>query len=217
MITLYGVAISNYYNKVKLALLEKNLAFAEETLPPAQSEAVLKRSPLGKIPFIKTAEGYLSESQAILEYLEDAYPEAPSLYPDDVFERAKCREFIQHIELNVEQIARRIYSEAIFGGKVSRETKDEVLTKVENGLRGLARLMTLSPYALGEHFSAADVVAWPHLQLVGFATQQIYDRNLVAEHLPGIAEYMQLIESRPHAQLVGKDRAAALEAFFKNR
>ena len=216
MITLYGVAISNYYNKIKFALLEKNIPFAEELLAPAQSEAVLSRSPLGKIPFIKTPDGYLSESQAILEYLEDAFPETP-LYPADAFQRGKCREFIQHIELNVELIARRLYGEAIFGGKASQETKDEVSAKVEAGLTGLARLMTLSPYALGERFSVADVVAWPHLQLVSFATQQIYGRDLVAAHIPGITEYIQLIENRPHAQTVSKDRAAALAAFFSKK
>lgn len=216
MITLYGVAISNYYNKVKWALLEKNIPFTEEQLAPGQSEAVLSRSPLGKIPFIKTPDGYLSESQAILEYLEDAFPETP-LYPADAFQRGKCREFIQHIELNVELIARRLYGEALFGGKASQETKDEVLAKVETGLIGLARLMTLSPYALGEQFSVADVVAWPHLQLVAYATQQIYGRDLVAEHIPGIAEYIQLIESRPHAQTVSTDRATALEAFFSKK
>ncbi|PPD34260.1 MAG: glutathione S-transferase [Methylomonas sp.] len=216
MITLYGVAISNYYNKIKLALLEKNIPFSEELLAPGQSEAVLSRSPLGKIPFIKTPDGYLSESQAILEYLEDAFPETP-LYPADAYQRGKCREFIQHIELNVELIARRLYGEVLFGGKASQETKDEVLAKVETGLTGLARLMTLSPYALGEQFSVADVVAWPHLQLVSFACQQIYGRDLVAEHIPGIAEYIQLIESRPHAQTVSTDRAAALEAFFSKK
>lgn len=216
MITLYGVAISNYYNKIKWAMLEKNIPFTEELLAPGQSEAVLSRSPLGKIPFIKTADGYLSESQAILEYLEEAFPETP-LYPADAFQRGKCREFIQHIELNVELIARRLYGEAIFGGKASQETKDEVLAKVETGITGLARLMRLSPYALGEQFSVADVVAWPHLQLVSFASQQIYGRDLVAEHIPGIAEYIQLIESRPHAQTVNTDRAAALEAFFSKK
>jgi glutathione S-transferase len=216
MLTLYGVAISNYYNKVKLSLLEKNIAFKEEALAPSQTEAVLKRSPLGKVPFIKTAEGYLSESQAILEYLEETFPDQP-LYPADAFERGKCREFIQHIELNVELIARRIYAEAIFGGTVTQETKDEVRTKVEAGLRGMARLMTLSPYALGDRFSAADVVAWPHLQLVSFATAKIYGKDLVIENIPGIEAYMQLIESRPCVKQVAKDRAAALEAFFKNR
>lgn len=216
MIILYGVAFSNYYNKIKFALMEKEIAFAEENVVPGQNETILKRSPLGKIPFIKTADGYLSESQAILEYLEDAFPENP-LYPSDAFERGKCRELIQHLELNVELIARRLYAEAIFGGTVSDETKDEVKLKVESGLKGLARLLKFAPYALGDHFSAADVVTWPHLQLVSFATQKIYGQDLVATHVPGIEAYIELIESRPTAQKVSVDRAAALEDFFRNK
>jgi glutathione S-transferase len=80
MVTLYGSAISNYYNKIKLALMEKEIAFLEELVVPSQDEAMLKLSPLGKIPFIKSNDGYLSESQAILEYLEDTFPVNP-LYP----------------------------------------------------------------------------------------------------------------------------------------
>lgn len=213
MITLYGTAISNYYNKIKWAMMEKDVAFVEEFVAPSQTEAVLKRSPLGKIPFIKTSEGYLSESQAILEYLEDSFPEHP-LYPTDAFERAKCREFIQHIELNVELIARRIYSQAIFGGTVSSETIEEVKTKLETGLKGLAKLMKLSPFVLGSEFTAADIVAWPHLQLVSYASQKIYGTDLVVEYIPGIDSYIKMIESRPYAQQVGKDRNAALAAFF---
>ena len=216
MITLYGFAISNYYNKIKWALMEKEIAFIEELTRPSQDPELLQRSPLGKIPFIKSADGYLSESQAILEYLEDAFPENP-LYPADPYARGKCREFIQHLELNVELIARRLYSEAIFGGSVSQDTKDEVRQKLDTGLTGLAKLLKLSPYALGDSFTAADIVAWPHLQLVGFATQQIYGENLVNSHIPGIEAYMQLIESRPHAQQVGNDRAAALAAFFQKK
>ncbi|WP_020484148.1 glutathione S-transferase family protein [Methylomonas sp. MK1] len=216
MITLYGVAISNYYNKVKFALMEKDIAFIEEFTAPSQNEELLQRSPLGKVPFIKTSEGYLSESQAILEYLEDAFPEHP-LYPADAYERGKCREFIQHIELNVELIARRLYGEALFGNTASQETKDEVRAKLDTGLTGLAKLLKLSPYALGDSFSTADIVAWPHLQLVGFATQKIYGENLVTTHIPGIEAYIQLIESRPHAQIVGSDRAKALEAFFSSK
>ena len=216
MITLYGFAISNYYNKVKFALMEKEIAFTEEVVAPSQDESVLKRSPLGKIPFIKTAEGYLSESQAILEYLEDAFPANP-LYPADAFERGKCREFIQHLELNVELIARRIYGEALFGGAASQETKDEVKTKVTAGLKGLAKIIKLGPYALGDRFTVADIVAWPHLQLVSFATQKLYGQDLVAENIPGIEAYIKLIESRPYAKKVGEDRAAALAKFFEGK
>lgn len=216
MITLYGFAISNYYNKVKLALLEKAIEFEEVTVAPSQEESMLVRSPLGKIPFIKTGEVYLSESQAIVEYLEDAFPAVP-LYPVAAEQRAKVREFIQHLELNVELVARRIYSEALFGGKISQELKDDVKTRLETGLAGLNRMLKFAPYALGAEFGMADIVAWPHLQLVAFATGNLYGEDLVAKHIPGIAEYTRLVESRPHAQKVAAERAVALEAFFKSR
>ena len=216
MVTLYGSAISNYYNKIKLALMEKEIAFLEELVSPSQDEAMLMLSPLGKIPFIKSDDGYLSESQAILEYLEDAFPANP-LYPSEAFERAKCREFIQHLELNIELIARRLYAEAFFGRTVSQEIKDEVRTKITLGLTGLARLIKISPYALGDKFTAADVAAWPHLQLVSFATQKIYGQNLVVEYIPGLEAYIKMIESRPYAQKIGEDRTAALAAKLQNK
>ena len=216
MVTLYGSAISNYYNKIKLALMEKEIAFIEELVAPSQDEAMLKLSPVGKIPFIKSNDGYLSESQAILEYLEDTFPANP-LYPAEAFERAKCREFIQHLELNVELIARRLYAEAFFGRTVSQEIKDEVRTKITLGLTGLARLIKISPYALGDKFTAADVAAWPHLQLVSFATQKIYGQNLVVEYIPGLEAYIKMIESRPYAQKIGEDRTAALAEKLQNK
>jgi len=196
--------------------MEKEIAFLEELVAPSQDDAMLKLSPLGKIPFIKSDDGYLSESQAILEYLEDAFPANP-LYPAKAFERAKCREFIQHLELNVELIARRLYAEAFFGRTVSQEIKDEVRAKITTGLTGLARLMKLSPYALGNRFTAADVIAWPHLQMVSFATQKIYGQNLVVDYIPGIEAYIKMIESRPYAQKISQDRTAALAAKLKNK
>lgn len=216
MITLCGFALSNYYNKVKLVLLEKGIPFQEEQVPPSQDESLLKRSPLGKIPFIVAEGRSLSESQAILEYLEDAYPENP-LYPEDPFERAKCREFIQHLELNVELIARRLYREAFFGGTVSDETKQEVKERVEAGLIGLTRLAAFSPYVLGERFTAADVVAWPHLALVSRATQALYGEDLVETHIPAIGAYRQTLEQRPHVQRVAADWDAAVKAFREKR
>lgn len=216
MITLYGFALSNYYNKIKLALLEKGVPFNEEMIAPSQDAAVLKRSPLGKIPFIKTEQGYLSESQAIFEYLEDAYPEQP-LYPADPFQRAKCREFIQHLELNIELVARRLYGELLFGARASQETKDEVGKKVEAGLQGLLRLARFEPYVLGAEFGAADVVAWLHLGLIGMATQKVLGEDLVAAQIPGIAEYFKLIESRPFVKQVAEGRDAAIQSFFAKK
>jgi glutathione S-transferase len=175
---------------------------------------MLKRSPLGKIPFIETEQGNLSESQVILEYLEENYPETP-LYPANSFERAKCRELIQHLELNIELHARRLYREAFFGGAVSDETKNEVKELLEKGLNGLARLAQFSPYIAGDTYTAADCVAWLHFFMVSATSQKIYGTDLVAVHFPDIASYMELIETRPAAQKVAADRAAAMAAFLK--
>ncbi|MFZ2171019.1 MAG: glutathione S-transferase [Methylococcaceae bacterium] len=214
MINLCGVGFSNYYNKTKLVLLEKEIPFTEEEVLPSQDEALLKRSPLGKIPFIETPQGRLSESQVILEYLEETYPEKP-LYPADSFERAKCRELIQHLELNVELHARRLYKEAFFGGTVSEETKNEVKARLAIGLKGLARLAKFSPYIAGGTYTAADCVAWLHFFIVSMASQNIYGCDSVLAHIPTVATYMQLIETRPHVQKVAADRAMAMAAFLK--
>lgn len=213
MINLCGFGVSNYYNKTKLVLLEKGIAFTEEQVFPSQDEALLKRSPLGKIPFIETKYGSLSESQVILEYLEDIDSEVP-LYPADSFERAKCRELIQHLELNIEAHARRLYKEAFFGGTVSDETKAEAKELLEKGLKGLARLAKFSPYIAGDTYTAADCVAWLHFFMISLTCQKIYGEDLLATHIPNFASYMQFIETRPAVQKIAVDRAAAMAAFF---
>src|SRR5215831_7202141 len=67
MITLCGSPISNYYNKVKMVLLEKGVPFVEERVAvQSREEPVLAASPLWKIPFIRTEHGTMCESQAIV-------------------------------------------------------------------------------------------------------------------------------------------------------
>ena len=81
MLTLCGFPLSNYYNKVKFALLEKGVDFTEEDVRTGRKdEAVLAASPLGKIPFIRTEHGTLCESEAIMAYVEATWP-APALLP----------------------------------------------------------------------------------------------------------------------------------------
>ncbi len=214
MIKLCGFAVSNYYNKTKLVLLEKGIEFSEEFVVPSQDESLLKRSPLGKIPFIETEHGCLSESQVILEYLEEQYPNNP-LYPVDIYERAKCRELIQHLELNIELHARRLYKEVFFGGSASDETKAEVKDRLEISLKGLVRLTKFSPFILGDTFTAADCVAWLHLSMVGIATQKIYGVDMVAQAIPEIESYNKAVENRSSAQKVAADRAIAMANLMK--
>ncbi len=60
MLKLCGFAASNYYNKVKLALLEKGVPFEEVTAWVGETDTTA--SPLGKVPYLLTDDGPISES-----------------------------------------------------------------------------------------------------------------------------------------------------------
>lgn len=212
MITLCGFGVSNYYNKLKLILLEKQIPFYERTVYPWERGSFLDDSPMGKIPFIETDEGSLSESQPILEYLEDRYPEIP-LYPTHAYARAKCRELIQHLELNAEWVARRLYKESFFGGAVSEETKQEAHDRLVIGLGAAARLAKFSPFVLGSEFTAADCVAYVHFTMIQLAAVAVYGEDMLGRHIPEAAAYMSRMDERPHIRTMMAQRAAATTAF----
>ncbi|MGA8514696.1 MAG: glutathione S-transferase [Burkholderiaceae bacterium] len=212
MLTLCGFPISNYYNKVKMALLEKNVAFTEETVMTKRTdEAVLNDSPLAKIPFIRTPQGGLCESQAIMEYIEAAYP-SPALLPTEAYASAKVRELITFIDLHLELVVRDLYPQAFFGGTVSDGTKARVRTQLEKNIAGFKRLVKFDPYVAGANFTQADCSAYVSLPLVGMATKTIYGEDLLLAAGVDYKPYMKLVGERPSAIKVAADRKAAMAA-----
>ena len=211
MLKLCGFPLSNYYNKVKIALIEKGIPFEEEPCMVSQDAAMLARSPMGKVPFFDLGGGKtLSESQAMLDYLEDAYPEKP-LYPADPAERGRCRELIAHMELHLELVARHLYMEAFFGGKVSDETKQQVEKDLAKGARALKQLARFSPWVAGGEFTAADCAAAVHLPLVGLATKIIYGADVFSD-FEQVKAYQKLAFERPSVKQANDDRKAYIQA-----
>lgn len=208
MITLCGFAVSNYYNKVKLALLEKGVPFTEEYVKTGRSDdAVLADSPLAKVPYIRTEHGPLCESQVILDYLEAAHPNPP-LVPADPFAAAKVRELVTFVDLHLELVARELYPQAFFGGKVSEETLARVRRQLDKNIAGFKRLAKFAPYVAGDTFTQADCAAWVSLPLVGMATKACYGEDLLAAAGIDVRGYSKLIGERPAAQKVTADRKA---------
>lgn len=214
MLVLAGFAVSNYYNKVKLALLEKGVPFTEELNWASKDEPTLEASPLGKVPFLRTPQGTLCESQVILEYLEDAWPQVP-LLPDDAFERAKVRELVAFMELHLELVARRVYAQAFFGGTVSQGTIDGARRDLGRGIEGFARLARFAPYVAGERFTMADCAAVVHLPVISMASKAIWGEDLLAG-LP-VRDYVKRLGERATVQKVNADRKAHTELMAKSR
>ncbi len=209
MITLCGFAVSNYYNIVKHALLEKGVAFTEEhVLTRSKDEAVLSASPLGKVPFIKTEQGALCESAVILDYLEDQYPAHP-LLPQDAFEAAKVREMVTFINLHLELVARELYGQAFFGGTVSDELKATVKKQLVRNIDAFKRLVKFSPFIAGDTFTLADCVAFSNLPLIGMATRGVLGEDLLLAAGMDYKPYIKMIGERESSVRVAADRKAA--------
>lgn len=206
MLKLCGFSASNYYNKVKLALLEKEVPF-EEVLAWI-GETDLSASPLGKVPYVLTEDGPLSESTVILEYLEDRYPEKPLLLASP-YEAARVREIVRYLELHLELLARNLYPEAFFGGTLSDRIKDKVKPQLEKNIAAFGKLVKFSPFIAGEHFSLADCAAAVHLPLIASATKIIYGHDMLSD-LP-VRDYLKQLGERASVQKVNADRKSNTE------
>ena len=201
MLKLCGFAASNYYNKVKLALLEKGVPFEEELAWIGETDPAA--SPIGKVPYALTDDGPLSESTILLEYIEAKYPQHP-LLPADAYAAARVRELVRYIELHLELVARNLYPQAFFGGTVSESAREKVGAQLEKNIAAFGQLAKFSPFVAGDSFTLADCAAIVHLPLISAATKIIYGRDYLAD-LP-VRDYLARMAERPHVQRLNADR-----------
>lgn len=203
MLTLCGFSASNYYNKVKLALLEKGIPFQEQLAWVGETD--LTASPLGKVPYLITPQGPLCESTVIADYLELAYPGQNPLLPPDAYAAAKVRELVMYLELHLELVARNLYPQAFFGGTISDASRTKTLAQLEKNIAAFAQLAHWdTPFIAGDTFSMADCAAIVHLPLVASASKILSGTDLLA-HLP-VKDYLARMAQRPHVQRVNEDR-----------
>jgi len=202
---LHGVSFSNYYCLVKMCLLEKNMDFEEVPARPSQEDEVLSVTPMGRIPFLETPDGFISESYAIADYLEQVQPE-PALLPSDNYQRAKVIELIRHIELDVELVARRCVGEAFFKTPVSDEVKATTEKDLARGLASLDRVLVIDPFIAGADFTLADIYARYTFTLAGAIYEKVFGKELLAGR-DALKDLLQRLSERDSAKRIEADKA----------
>ncbi len=212
MIKLYGFPVSDYYNMVKVALLEKGFQFEEVMVRPGADPAFLAKSPMGKIPCLEVAEGFITETNVILEFIEDSSTDHP-LLPADSFQRAKVRELMKSAELYLELVARQLFGGVFFGAPLSDELKQSVGAQLDKGVAALNKLLKFKPYAAGAELTYADIVLYYSATLGGMAVERALGRKLNDE-IPGLAVWLALMEKNTAVQKANRDRDAALKAMM---
>lgn len=211
MLKLYGFDVSNYYNMIKLAMSLKGIEYQVVTTYPNQTAEYLAICPTGKVPALQTEKGVLVETNVIMEYLDEQYPDTP-LYPSDPFAKARVKELVKMVELYLELPARRCHTEAFWGVPVADLTKKEVKRALFNGIQSVARAADFSPYLAGDKLTAADIMFFYSLSLAAPLAKKLFDVDLY-EHAPGSKELMEKLREMPEIQQIEQDKKAATPAF----
>ncbi|WP_409018834.1 maleylacetoacetate isomerase [Brevundimonas vesicularis] len=167
---LHGYFRSSAAWRVRIALglkgLEAEQAFLHLRKGEQRSEAYLALNPQGLLPAFETDEGeILTQSLAIIEYLDEVYPEV-SLLPGSALQRARIRAAallvatdihpIQNLKI-LNRVKALSHDDAVVT-EWARQTIDEGLDALNSLLQGQP-----GPFAFGETPTLADICLIPQL------------------------------------------------------
>ena len=212
MLKLYGFSVSNYYNMVKHALLEKGLAFEEVAFYAGQSPEALAISPRGKVPVLEVEQGFVNETSVILQYLEDTQA-GPALLPKAPFERAQVLALAKEIELYIELPARACFAEAFFGMSVPDAIKEKAKGELLLGIASLGRHGKFAPFLFVFILSIADLYFLYSVSLACAVGKKLFELDLLAE-LPAARALLERLQETPIAQRINSDKEAGMPAFL---
>ena len=149
MLQIYSVPVATYCAKLRVMMRHKGIAWEELPPPGGYGSAEYKAIvPSGNLPAMIHGDFQLGDSEAIAEYLNEAFPETPML-PADMHLRAKAREKGRFHDTRLEPAVRAFY------GQVAHATRDagkvqELGDAISKHLEALDLLLSLSPLDDGD-------------------------------------------------------------------
>jgi glutathione S-transferase len=166
---LHGIPGSPYVRSALLGLEEKRVDYRLAAMPmgSVRSPEHLGRNPFGRIPVLDHGDFRLYETQAILRYLDDLYPE-PAWQPREARARARmnqlagiCDWYVMP-DISASITWERMVKPMLLGGTPDEAKIAAALPKAETSVRAIESLMA-EPYLAGEALSLADLMLAPHL------------------------------------------------------
>jgi glutathione S-transferase len=147
--TLYTADRCPYAARARIVLAEKGIAYeAVEVDLGDRPPWIYEKNETGRVPVYEEDEGLvLPESEVIMEYLEERYPE-PALWPADPAERAEGRLWLKRFD---DRLGDAYY--AVRRGE-PRDVLDAKLELLDRALEGQAHLS-------GREYGLADIAYAP--------------------------------------------------------
>lgn len=165
MLTVYGAPLSPFVRKVLLLLEIKGIAYDNIPAAPGRlPEGYLDISPLGKIPAIRDGDLSVSDSSVIVQYLEEKYPQGPTLLPATPEQRARARWLEEYADTKLLEVTGlSLFMERLLKPVFFKQPTDEarVQKAVEVEIpKALTYLETQAPatgFLFGDNISLADI------------------------------------------------------------
>ncbi len=172
-LTLYNYYRSSTSYRVRIALNLKDLAYeyravhllnngGEQNLPEYRN-----LNPVGGLPTLVDGDKAISQSFAIIEYLDDAFPQTYQLLPKDAYKKAKVRQVCENINADIhpyQNLKLMNYLEKNY--HFTPDQKTEWVQKwIHEGLSATEKIVatTFKNYAFGDQITAADLFIVPQL------------------------------------------------------
>jgi glutathione S-transferase len=211
---LYGMNLSNFVSKSKIALYAKGLDF-DLVRPPGgdtKSPEYLAINPLGKIPALDAEGTIVAESEVINEYLEDKYP-SPALMPKSAEGRAKVRSFTRFHDLYLEPPLRTLLGQMNPDARDAKLVADKV-AEINRVADLLESMLASGGYAAGPDFTLADCALAPTML---FATLLLgaFGAKPILEGRPRLAAWWTHVQQHPAVKKALAEQSAAIESYQK--
>ena len=198
MRTLFHVPLCAFSRKVRLTLGEKKLDVNLEIEQVwRRREEFYDINPAGQVPVLRDLnDQIIIDSTAIVEYLEEAYPE-PSLLGNNIYKRAEIRRLMAWFDdkFNCEVTETLVYEKTLkrfftSGGPDSNALRAGKLA-LENHLDYVCWLADRRNWLGGDEFTLADITAAAHLSTVDFIGHVPWDK------FPEAKGWYVRVKSRP--------------------
>jgi maleylpyruvate isomerase len=186
---LFGYCSSPATQRIQIALALKGL---DAPMVPSKlsrdgesGDVLLQPQAAGGPPVLQLADGTrLTQSLAILEWLEEIWP-SPALLPPDPITRARVRSFAQVLSSEVHPLqSLRVLARCRDGGLLEGEAQACVRQAIREGLDAGESLLTdnAGPFCFGDTPGLADLCLVPQLRMARhFGVHLAFPRLLAAE------------------------------------